>query len=138
MQYWPLKSNSLAVTNADNTLAPSLLHWAQLTHPSAQTWSQVWDSPAVRLLSCGPHCHTCRCFPLESQNLMMYGKMSACCYGTLPSDKYIRTFLPLLISIQNLFRFGPHLCGCEWGLSWEAPLLVLYVFLLPAVFPLQK
>lgn len=58
-------------------------------------------------------------------------KMSAHCYSTLPSDKYISTFLPLLISIQNLFCFWPHLCWCEWSLSWEVPFIAA-VCLLPA------
>lgn len=83
------------------------------------------------LLSCGPHYHTSRCIPPESQNLLMDRKMSAHCYSTLPSDKYISTFLPLLISIQNLFCFWPHLCWCEWSLSWEVPFIAV-VCLLPA------
>lgn len=52
-------------------------------------------------------------------------------HSTLPSDKYISTFLPLFISIQNLYCFWPHLCWCEWSLSWEAPFIVA-VCLLPA------
>ena len=51
-------------------------------------------------------------------------------HSTLPSDKYISTFLPLFISIQNLYCFWPHLCWCEWSLSWEAPFIVA-VCLLP-------
>lgn len=58
-------------------------------------------------------------------------KMSAIAGVYCSQKKYSSTFLPLLISIQNLFCFWPHLCRCEWSLSWEAPFIAA-VCLLPA------
>lgn len=115
----------------DNSSKPFALSTAHLSpsviidmvpsfeEPSCAT-SLLWSSlPHVQIF-----------FPWKSKSVDGQEDVSPL-HSTLPSDKYISTFLPLFISIQNLYCFWPHLCWCEWSLSWEAPFIVA-VCLLPA------
>lgn len=115
----------------DNSSKPFALSTAHLSpsviidmvpsfeEPSCAT-SLLWSSlPHVQIFS-----------PWKSKSVDGQEDVSPL-HSTLPSDKYISTFLPLFISIQNLYCFWPHLCWCEWSLSWEAPFIVA-VCLLPA------
>lgn len=113
-------------------LPPILLHWAQLfSLLTTEVLLRLEKPRSSTSLVCSSLLHI-QMFATESQDLLMDRKMPAHCCSIQFPDKCISTFLPLLISIQNLLFLATFM-RYEWSFSWETPFIAA-VCLLPACY----